>query len=67
MNCFHCGGEITRDTDFVQCLLRDRNDNDSRVVFHPACFDEFREQKANPGSLNPEYRTMMYEIVRPTH
>lgn len=28
---------------------------------------EFRKQKANPGSLDPEYRTMMYEVVRPTH
>jgi len=67
VNCFHCGEETTRDTDYVRCLLRDRDDKDTETIFHPACFDEFRKQRANPGSLDPEYRTMMYEVVRPTH
>ena len=65
--CFHCGGETTNDTDYVQSLVRDRDDKDTRAIFHPACFDEFKKQKANPDSLDPEYRIMAYEVVRPTH
>ena len=31
LNCFHCGEEPNRDTDYVQSLLRDREDKDTQT------------------------------------
>lgn len=60
-NCFHCNDKTTADTDFVQCLLvRDGDDDRMKVIFHPACLDEFRKQR-------PEYQLLLYDVVRPTH
>jgi len=67
MNCFHCGNLVTQDTDLVQCLLRDRYDYDTKTIMHPTCFLEFEKRRANPKSLDPEYRIIAHEMVRPTN
>jgi len=67
MNCFHSGNPITQDTDYVQCLLRDKDDNDTKAILHPVCFREFRNERASLKSLDPEYQIIAWKIVEPTN